>query len=156
MPPGERRTLGSDIAGPPPLAFAAGLAAATLFALSLLLPVAVAQQTQGLNTISGLELLFIGALGPLAGQFGWYATPCLIVAIILLLRRRPLAGRLPAVLAVAMLLLLIDALSWNDYPNDGGSGPIVHYGAGYFAWVTAVVTGIAGLAITRFGTGVRS
>ena len=135
------------------LAFAAGVAAACLFGVSLFLPVATAHQTQGLTVIGGLELLFIGPLGALMAQFGWYATPCLAAAVVLLLRRRKMPRHLPVVLAVAKLILLADALAWSDYPNDGGDGPIVAHGPGYALWIAAVLTGAGGLLLARFGKG---
>jgi hypothetical protein len=124
--------------------------AAVLFLVSLALPVATAQQTHGLTTIMGDELLFIGPFGALNGQFGWFATPCLLFAIYAAtIRRRPLGGRRAAILILVMGAALVDALFWRDYPNDGGPGPIVSYGAGYYAWVAAVVLGAGGLMMTR-------
>lgn len=132
-----------------------GIAAGAALITSLFLPIATARQTQGLSTIGGFEILFIGAFGPLAGQFGWFATPCLVTSIMLLLKRRPIGFRPTVALIVAMTAFLADALTWNDYPNDGGGGPIVHYGTGYYVWVTAVVLGVAALSITLLRRSVR-
>jgi hypothetical protein len=132
-----------------PLGLAAGIAAACLLLVSLALPVATAQQTQGITTVSGLSLLFIGPFGVLMGQFAWFANPCLLIAVFVLGRRQPL-GRKPIVLAAIMAVLLIDALRWHNYPNDGGDGPITRYGLGYFTWITAMLLGIIGLLVGRF------
>ncbi|MCP3734660.1 hypothetical protein M9979_07220 [Sphingomonas sp. RP10(2022)] len=126
-----------------------GVVAAVLFVASLALPVATAQQTQGLTTITGLNLLLIGPLGALNGQFGWFATPCLAVAIYATVTRRPcLSGRGRVIVILAMGIALIDALFWTDYPNDGGPGPIVSFGTGYYLWIAAVVVGALGLMTT--------
>lgn len=137
-------------ARPHPFGFAAVIAASCLFLASLALPVATAQQVQGITTVSGLGLLFIGPFGALMGQFAWFANPCLLVAVVLLGKRRPLSGRLPIILAAIMILLLADALRWHNYPNDGGDGPVTSYGLGYFTWITAVLLGIIGLLVGRF------
>ena len=129
----------------------AGGIAATLFAASLALPVATAQQTQGLATIMGYELLLIGPFGILNGQFGWLATPCLLIAIhAALIRRRPMTRTTAAIAILIMAAALIDALLWNDYPNDGGPGPLASHGPGFFLWVAAVVVGAFGLLTTIY------
>ncbi|KQS03739.1 hypothetical protein ASG11_05345 [Sphingomonas sp. Leaf357] len=124
------------------------MAAAALFAASLVLPVATARQTQGLTTIMGYELLYMGPFGMLDGQFGWLATPCLIFAIVTALSRRSSSGpRVKAFVLIIMLLALADAVAWHDYPNDGGPGPLIAHGNGFFAWTAAVVLGALGLIV---------
>ncbi len=131
-------------------AILAGIAA-LLFVASLALPVAIARQTHGLTTIMGYELLFIGPFGVLNGQFGWIATPCLLVAIhAASTRRRRLGDRAAALVILVMGLALFDALMWRDYPNDGGPGPLVSHGAGYVLWIAAVVLGAFGLLLTLY------
>jgi hypothetical protein len=125
--------------------------AALLFCASLALPVATAQQTQGLTPIMGYELLFIGPFGVLNGQFGWIATPFLLVAIhAASARRQRLGGRTTAFVVLVMGLALLDAFFWRDYPNDAGPGPLVSHGPGYFLWFTAVVLGASGLIMTWY------
>jgi hypothetical protein len=123
-------------------------AAAALFAVSLMLPVATAQQTHGLTTIMGYELLYTGPFGMLNVQFGWLATPCLIFAIIAALSGQNFAGaRFKAFVLVVLLLALADALTWRDYPNDGGPGPLIAHGPGFFVWVAAVLLGAFSLLL---------
>jgi hypothetical protein len=119
--------------------------AGVLWLASLFLPVIEAHQPQGMTSAGGAGLLAMGWIGLLAFQFGWLANPVLLLALYVLLRARPVSLRACLVLATLLALLLADALTWTDYPNDGGPGPITAYLAGYWTWIAAVAAGIAAL-----------
>lgn len=123
------------------------LFALMLFALSLMRPVAQVQYMHGLDVIDGWGLLVMGWLGAIMLQFGWWANPCFALALFLLLRGRRVGPRTAMIVAVALTLLLADALRWRNAPNDASDGPIVAYLSGYWLWCAAMAAAIVALVL---------
>jgi hypothetical protein len=83
--------------------------------------------------VSGLYLLKVGYLGPLAGQIGWYANPLILVSIFWVLRKQtlhPLCLASAAALALSVLVLRRGCVDSCNY--------IVDFGPGYYLWLSSI------------------
>lgn len=119
------------------------------WAISLALPVAVTGS--GPNDVwPGFAVLIIGPLGVLVMQFAWFANLLLVPAIIFLVMKRP--PRVLGIIFSALLVLLaLDALTWDRIHGDNAEAMILHYGAGYYLWL-GVVLGAATALMLRLLT----
>jgi hypothetical protein len=119
------------------------LALAGCWIASLCLPVAVTVAQNGEQGWFGYGILIMGWLGPLMLQFGWFANLLLPSALILngLAERSALTQKILIVIALALTMLAVNALFWNQIPMDNGSNPIVRFQIGYFLWLAAMFGG---------------
>ncbi len=89
-----------------------------------------------------IQVLGLGFLGPLIGQFGWFANlPAPLAALLLLFRRCFLAA---GTAAVSLLLSLHSfALFHQQIPaNEGGVGPpyvLQRLGPGFYLWEASLL-----------------
>lgn len=98
------------------------------------------------QTMFGWEFTILGWLGPLSGQFGWYANPLMLLALCSCLARwrrtAQVLATLGALAAMSSLALIVMGLP----KNEGGVG---HLGfsaflPGYYLWAAAHVSGWIG------------
>jgi len=109
-----------------------GVAALLIWIVSLALPV---ETDCGGLPIKGYLVLETGWLGPLGGQFGWYANLCMLWTIgQLLLNKRP--EMTPAVVGAALAL---SALTWWRLPSDAGYSVLCERHAGFYTWIACAV-----------------
>ena len=120
-----------------------------LWGASLMLPVAITGHTQN-DVWLGHEILTIGWLGMLQGQFGWFANIAFFLVLLLpILSRR---GATSAYVSSACLAVLAaDALLWHDIYLDSGVKLIQSFGAGYYAWLAAMFGAAGSLVFWTFG-----
>jgi hypothetical protein len=84
----------------------------------------------------GWELLLIGPLGVLDGQFGWIANPLMLFAALGRLRR---AANLSFALA-AVALIVVTAFSFTSvWMDGGGNATVCGFGPGYYLWLACSV-----------------
>lgn len=125
-----------------------------MWGLSLWLPVVHFQTINGPQIVNhGAEVLSIGWLGFLIGQFGWLAnlTFFLLVFTPLIVRDMP-RWLFLGVLALHVLLTMT-AFGWDTYPSNEGmpeSHNIDQYFAGYWVWL-GVMASTAVYSMTGFG-----
>lgn len=105
-----------------------------LWFVSLLLP-AVTYGGAGYdpNTWAGWGILLTGWMGVLGLQFGWLANPLFIAACVLIGIGKP-PGWGQTVIGIALLLLLLDSWTWDQFPTESGESQITQYHVGYFLW----------------------
>ena len=82
----------------------------------------------------GWHLLFLGWLGPLILQFGWFANPVMLWAIRRLLFLEP-AG---IMLSLLGLFLALSSFSWKGISGDSPAF-ICQHDYGFFAWIACAV-----------------
>ncbi len=96
--------------------------------------------------MAGWEFMVLGWMGPLSGQFGWYANPLMAIALLCAVLRWHRASivfaTLGALVAMSSLALIVMGLP----KNEGGVG---HLGfsaflPGYYLWAAAHVAGWIG------------
>jgi hypothetical protein len=115
---------------------------AALWAVSLLLPVAIMGAAKD-NVFPGWGILMMGWLGVLVLQFGWFANPVFVAALVLLATSKRRTGWATLV-SVLLACLIADALTWHEMYGDNGSVPIQAFGAGYYLWLATMI----GAAVT--------
>jgi hypothetical protein len=107
-------------------------------------------QAQDRTTSWGVSLLLLGWMGPLAGQFAWYANVFLLGAWILRLLR---LYRVSALLALVALFVAFDCLAMYTHPLPADEGGVrqsymVGLRIGFYFWIASmvvmVVDGISG------------
>ncbi|WP_176051282.1 hypothetical protein [Burkholderia sp. BCC1644] len=106
-----------------------------LYVASLLLPVA-AEPPNAAGAVSwwhGYTVLALGGLAILDLQFAWLGNPLLVVALI-----KP-NRTVSALLAVVVVF----AIGWHTIPTDANYEKISTFGAGYYLWIAAMVSGAA-------------
>jgi hypothetical protein len=96
--------------------------------------------------MAGWEFLLLGWMGPLSGQFGWYANPLMLIALCCSLARWRKAAQVFATFAALAVLSSLALIVMGLPKNEGGVG---HLGfsaflPGYFAWALAHVSGWIG------------
>lgn len=89
------------------------------------------------QAVFGLQLFFGGALGPLVGEFAWYANPAYFLALYWLAMYKP--GHCRAAASVALVLSLLPVAVPRIWLHEGFSTPITSYGTGYHLWVGAIL-----------------
>lgn len=91
----------------------------------------------------GAEILAMGWLSPLVGNFAWFANPLFLWSLLRLQAKRSAVG-----LAMLSLLLSLDTFRLSNYLLDegGGSTQVYGYGWGVVLWFAAlcVLTAAAG------------
>ncbi|MBK8070685.1 MAG: hypothetical protein IPK34_01110 [Ramlibacter sp.] len=102
-----------------------------LTSLALVGLVLYAKQRQ----ILGTEILIMGWLSPLIGNFAWFANPLFLWALLRLWAKNSAVG--PALLSI---LFSLDVLRFSTYLLDegGGSTPVYGYGWGMVLWFAAL------------------
>jgi hypothetical protein len=122
-----------------------GVVALLIWITSLALPVETDCGFQNAN--AGYLILLTGWLGPLGGQFGWYANPFMLWAIgRLLFNKRP--GVIPAIISLGLAL---SALAWKTTPTDNGYNTICNRHLGFYVWIACAVF-LAIVALTEWGS----
>ena len=117
------------------------------FALSLGMPAFYA--TNG--PASGMYFFTWGWLGPLIGQFGWFANLLLLVSHLLSVRG---AFGKAAVCALFATLLALTSLSMRAlYGGSDASYPIVRSADGFYLWILSHVSACVGYAFTMVRSG---
>jgi hypothetical protein len=121
----------------------AGIVAILIWIASLALP---AETECGFShPNSGYLILLSGWLGPLAGQFGWYANLFMVWTIgRLLANKRP--GIIPAIIGLGLAL---SALAWKTTPTDTGYTTMCERHSGFYAWIACAVL-LAFVALADF------
>ena len=119
------------------------------WAISLALPVAVTGSGPD-DVWPGFAVLIIGPLGVLVMQFAWFANLLLVPALIFLIQKRP-PRVLGIVFSVLLVLLALNALTWDRIHGDNAEAMSLHYGAGYYLWL-GVVLGTAAALLLRLLT----
>jgi hypothetical protein len=105
------------------------LAVLVLFLVSVNLPtVLYADQRQWSN---GFHLLLIGWLGPIEGQFGWYANLAMGWTLIILLLGRPP----PLIVCVVGAALAVSTRFTLHEITTDVSEPIQAFGPGFYLWI---------------------
>ena len=96
----------------------------------------------------GWQIAVAGWAGPLAMQFGWYANLLIIPALGMLALGEP-RGDFDSIakLGLALFLLWANTLFWADIPLDNGRHEILARGAGYYAWMAAMLIAWLGLFV---------
>jgi hypothetical protein len=89
----------------------------------------------GQKRLSGLEILASGWLGPLVGNFAWFANVFFIVGV-----RRLWSSRTAIIPSLIAVLLSLDAFRFTSYLlNEGGATtPVYGYGWGAVLWFLSV------------------
>jgi hypothetical protein len=104
----------------------------------------------------GIEALLLGWQGAFVGQFGWFANPLLLLAVVPILFRRFVIGSILAIMAVAVAT---DSLLILHQQIPGDEGDVTHlivtgFGAGSYFWfaslLAAIVAPIAGALFVRY------
>ena len=119
----------------------------TCFVLSLTMPAFYA--TNG--PAYGMYFLMLGWLGPLIGQFGWFANLLLLVSHLLSLRGW--FGKAAACGLLATLLALTSLSMRALYGGSDGSYPIVRTGTGVYLWILSHASACLGYAFTLVRSG---
>ncbi|MGQ0557980.1 MAG: hypothetical protein ACT4OE_00075 [Sphingosinicella sp.] len=109
----------------------------SVWGLSLVLPVVAFAQPSGEQVWQGWSILALGWMGLFGLQFGWLANPFFIAACALIATGKD-AGRWQMAIGILMVLLLIDAWTWNQMPTEMGYVPVTRYYSGYFIWFLPV------------------
>jgi len=90
------------------------------------------------RVFSGIEILFIGWGGPLAGYFAWYANVFFLFAFYIQLSPNKISTKSSILAAI----LSLDVIRLQKYPQilgqDNGSQIIYGYGYGFIFWFTAI------------------
>jgi hypothetical protein len=120
-----------------------GIIALLVWIASLTLPVETDCGFSYAN--AGYLILVTGWLGPLGGQFGWYANPFMLWTIgRLLFNKRP--GFIPAIIGLGLAL---SSLAWKTTPTDDGYNTICERHAGFYVWIACAVL-LAFVAVAEF------
>jgi len=87
------------------------------------------------DVLPGYMVLLIGFLGPLQGQFAWWANPPLVGSILALA-----AGvRVPNWVSLTAVALACDSLLWRRMQTDNGpSTDLLTPGWGMWVWLGAI------------------
>ena len=112
------------------------------FAISLALPAFYA--TNG--PAYGMYFFMFGWLGPLVGQFGWFANLLLVLSHVLSLWGW--FGKAAACGLFATLLALTSLSMRSLYGGSDGSYPIVRSGDGVYFWILSHASACVGYALT--------
>jgi hypothetical protein len=126
---------------------------AGVFVVACALPALVVQREgDPPETWPGYQLLWMGPMAPLIGQFGWFAhAPAAVGAFALLVRW----FRAAAALAALAILIGLQSLMLFQQPfpaNEGGVGPdfvTQAFGAGFYVWLTSFAVLLVGSLVLR-------
>jgi hypothetical protein len=119
-------------------------AAAVAYVASLFLP-GILTSSQALH---GIYILWNGWMGPLVGEFAWYANPLFLLAAWLILRDRVNPARICAFLSLALGLTSFFAKEW--WFNEGSGTPIQSLDLGFYVWLLSLtLMAMASLFRTR-------
>jgi hypothetical protein len=118
--------------------------AIALWVLALFLP---AFGLYGGKTMSGLEVLLTGWLGPLGGAVSWYANPFFLFGV-----TRLFAGAMPIMSALSAALLAVPTLFLRQFLADEAGGLNYVYGLGWgaVAWFAAIGFLLLGTGLSMF------
>jgi hypothetical protein len=109
-----------------------------LWLLSLNLRAATVSHLGGDQVFYGSDILALGWMGPLIGQFGWFANLLLPLGLAFLLLER---GRsLYPVIGWSLLVLAANSSFWDRIPDDSGQNYIIKFEPGFYCWMIAVVS----------------
>jgi hypothetical protein len=77
-----------------------------------------------------------GPVGIVVSQFGWFANPLMLFAVLKGNRKNGIAA-IFALIAVA--LALFTHVSLTSIPNDNGANRVCGFGMGYYLWVSCSI-----------------
>ena len=111
-----------------------------LFVAGCISPAIIFVGSRGESVMDGFSALVIGWMGPLYGQFAWYANPLLFFAALALLLR---FWKTSIVLIVLTLLLAMNTfqLSTQEIPVDEALTATEHMQSvaiGFYLWITSI------------------
>jgi hypothetical protein len=130
-----------------------------LFAAAVSTPALVFRGTNGGQTMFGWEVLLLGALGMLIGQFAWCANPILLVGLITVVFRQRRLSRV--IVAIALFvsantaLLLVQAVP----ADEGGVNSLYlqYFHVGTWLWFASIAAmGVAAMLIPKKPTVISS
>jgi len=105
-----------------------------IWLVSLALPVFIDDKPQ--DTLYGGQILLRGWMGPLVGQFAWYANPLFVICFFRLQESYSSTS-----LAIIASLISLNTLTFG--PSLGGSGHFYGYGWGYVLWFLSLALMLA-------------
>ena len=115
-----------------------------LFFTSLAMP---AMRLDNGEVWPGSQVLMSGWLGPFIGQFGWYANPFFVTAVVFIFLRR--AGWAAAFTVLALVFAVTSGMILNAViPLDEANvrkAKMIGFGPGFYVWFTALATPLLGL-----------
>jgi len=96
--------------------------------------------------MAGWEFMALGWMGPLSGQFGWYANPLMAIALLCAVLRWHRASIVFATLGALVAMSSLSLIVMGLPKNEGGVG---HLGfsaflPGYYLWALSHVAGWIG------------
>ncbi len=111
---------------------------AALFVVALVTPAVYFGDPGG--WLWGVYLLLVGMIGFADGHFAWFANVFYAVAGMFLRSGKPGTAMAPGIIALAF------GASFMLYGTLDGEGrdPILHWGAGYYFWLSAIAVQILG------------
>jgi len=89
--------------------------------------------------VNGIEFLLIGWLGPISGQFDWYANPLLILGFKNALQSNFLRSGVYSLIALSVMLLTI-VRGCVAMDESGSCTPVSAYLVGYWLWIASGIT----------------
>jgi hypothetical protein len=90
----------------------------------------------------GYRVLLTGLLGIFVGVFAWFATPLMLLAVLLSTFKKHLAATILSVAAVVLGLqsFILEAVPFNESSMDPGNLNFVDYlGLGFYLWMASLV-----------------
>jgi hypothetical protein len=121
------------------------------YAVALVLPALVFQSESDTSWL-GIQVLAIGWLGALVGQFAWLANIPLLIGAILLLCRRWI-GTLVCMILATLLALHSFLLYQQKIPADEASTHylvLAHLGIGFYFWLFSIIAvGISAMILRK-------
>ena len=95
---------------------------------------------------TGGSYLMIGWIGPVGGNFEWYANPALVLSAYFLLKRWWPASMASAIIALALISILFFTRSM--LADEGGARSVVTaFLIGYWLWVASAITLLIGAIV---------
>lgn len=89
----------------------------------------------------GYRVLLSGFLGVFVGVFAWFATPLMLLALLLSTLRKRLAAMILSVASIALGLqsYMLKAIPFNESSMDPGNLNFVdHLGSGFYVWTASL------------------
>lgn len=119
-----------------------------LYASSLFMPALIFERR---DPLSGMEVLFDGALGLIILDFSWLANPLYWLSIRGYYRDKYIISLLLSALALIFGSLSLQSKAW--WFNEGSGTPIIGLGSGFYIWMgsfTALLIGsLMSLALSK-------
>lgn len=111
-----------------------------LFVLSLFLPAITYKDYEGINSMSGFEMFFMGLFAILGGGLFewiiWLANPLSILSVILFFQKQ----RAALITSKIALFLVLIFITWRNLlvSENGRTAEIMHKNSGYWVWLVSI------------------